>query len=98
MQKRISVIIVLGVLLTFSGCAYLNIKAPRDIDLDKTVLGDKVGESSCYSILWLFAWGDAGVAKAAENGGITVLNHMDVQIMNVLFGLYLKKTTIVYGE
>ena len=91
-------VILLAILIAFPGCAYVNVKSPYDTDLNQTVLGDKVGRSSCQSILWLIAWGDAGAGKAAEDGGITVLNHMDVQIVSVLFGLYVKKTTIVYGK
>jgi len=98
MGKRILIVILLAMMIAHLGCAYVNVKTPYDMDLDQTVLGDKMGRSSCYSVLWLIAWGDAGTGKAAENGGITVLNHMDVELMSVLFGLYVKKTTIVYGE
>jgi hypothetical protein len=44
------------------------------------------------------AWGDAGTAKAAENGGLTTINHMDMQIFSILFGLYTRQKTIVYGD
>ena len=98
MKRYLSWVVLFSVLILFSGCAYLNVKLPYDTDLDKTVLGEKVGEASCYSILWLIAWGDAGTAAAARNGGITVLNHMDMEVVNILFGIYTKETTIVYGE
>ena len=98
MKRNLSWVILFSVLIIFSGCAYLNVKLPYDTDLDQTVLGEKVGEASCYSILWLIAWGDAGTAAAARNGGITVLNHMDMEVVNILFGIYTKETTIVYGE
>ena len=98
MKKGISLFVLLGVLFAFSGCAYMNITTPYDTDLEKTVLGEKVGKSSSHSVLWLFAWGDAGTAAAAKDGNITVINHMDVQIINILFGLYSKKITILYGD
>ncbi len=98
MKKRISLIVLLVILFAFSGCAYMNVKTPYDTDLDKTVLGEKVGESSCQSVLWLVAWGDAGTAAAARNGNITVINHMDNQALSILFGLYSRSTTIVYGD
>ena len=98
MKKHVRWVVLLSVLIIFSGCAYLNVKLPYDTDLDKTVLGEKVGVASCHSILWLIAWGDAGTAAAARNGGITVLNHMDMKVVNILFGIYTKETTIVYGE
>jgi hypothetical protein len=50
------------------------------------------------SVLWLIAWGDAGTAAAAKQGGLTTVNHMDRETLFVLFGLYSKSTTIVYGE
>jgi len=81
-----------------SGCVYSDIRFPLDEDLWKTELGSKVGTSSNRSVLWLFAWGDAGVKKAAENGGITVINHMDMGIESYLFGAYIRRDTIVYGD
>ncbi len=98
MSKSISMVVLLAVLLGFSGCAYVNVKTPYDTDLSQTALGDKEGESSCYSILWLVSWGDAGTAAAARNGNITTIYHMDRKALCVLFGLYYKHTTIVYGD
>ncbi|SPD73911.1 conserved exported hypothetical protein [uncultured Desulfobacterium sp.] len=97
-MKKVISIILLIVLFAFSGCAYVNVKTPYDTDLDQTTLGDKVGKASCYSILWLVAWGDAGTAAAAKDGNITVINHMDAQVVSILFGLYCSNTTIVYGN
>jgi hypothetical protein len=77
---------------------YSNIRFPLDEDLWKTELGSKVGVSSNYSVAWLVAWGDAGVAAAAKNGDIKVVNHMDMGIKSYLFGLYVRRDTIVYGD
>lgn len=85
-------------LLALSGCAYIHVTMPLSTDLNQTELGDKRGESSIYSVLWLFAWGDGGAATAAKNGGITVMTHMDREVTSVLFGLYTKTTTLVYGR
>ncbi len=98
MKKRMSLFVLIAILFAFSGCAYMNVKTPFDTDLDKTVLGEKVGESSSHSVLWLVAWGDAGTAAAARNGNITEINHMDSQVICILFGLYSRSTTIVYGD
>ena len=49
---------MLAVALLLSGCAYTHVKAPMDLDLDKTTLGTKTGTASTYSVLWLVAWGD----------------------------------------
>ncbi len=81
-----------------TGCLYVDVKAPYDLDLNQTELGSKIGESHMRSVLWLFAWGDAGTAAAAKEGGLTSVNHMDRKVFSVLFGLYSKTTTIVYGN
>lgn len=98
MKSRFVLPLILALAMFFSGCAYVNIKTPLDTDLDKTVLGEKVGTASMQSVLWVAAWGDAGTKAAAENGEITVINHVDQQTYSILFGLYTKVTTIVYGD
>jgi hypothetical protein len=95
MKRLLCMLVLLG---TLSGCVYSNIRFPLDEDLWKTELGSKVGTASNYSVLWLVAWGDAGVKKAAENGGITVINHMDMGIESYFFGFYVRRDTIVYGD
>ena len=60
--------------------------------------GSKEGRASNLSILWLFAWGDAGTKAAADNGDISVIKHADQEFMAVLFGLYFRVTTVVYGD
>ena len=95
-MKKLWMCVLLGTLLT--GCVYSNIRIPLDEDLWKTELGSKVGTASNYSILWLVAWGDAGVKQAAENGGITTINHMDMGVESYLFGAYIRRDTIVYGD
>jgi len=95
--KFIPIICLLTVLL-FSGCAYVNIQTPFDTDLDKTDLGTKKGTSDAYCVLWLFAWGDASYAKAAENGKIQVMKHADQKIHQIFFGCYTHWTVIVYGD
>ncbi len=86
------------VLLFLTGCVYTHVTMPYSIELNKTELGHKRGEASMYSLLWLVAWGDAGAASAAKAGDITVLTHMDREIESVLFGIYSRNTTIVYGD
>lgn len=98
-MKLISVLavaVVAAFLLT--GCLYSNVKTFLDTDLNKTVLGQKEGKASAYSVLWLFAWGDMSVAAAARNGGITTVNHMDAEMFQILFGLYTKQSVVVYGD
>jgi hypothetical protein len=80
------------------GCVYANFKTPLDTDLQETKLGAKSGESSFQSFLWLVAVGDAGSKAAADDGNITVLRAADREVLSILFGLYYKQTTIVYGD
>jgi len=84
--------------LTMSGCVYTNIKQPLDTDVATTTLGAKVGTAQSESVLWMVAWGDGGTAAAAKNGGIRTINHMDQEVFLILFGLYTRTTTIVYGD
>ena len=81
-----------------SGCAYVNVKLPLDVDLDQTTLGEKMGVAEARSVLWLVAWGDASYAAAAANGGITTMRHADRELFNVLFGLYSRYRVVVYGD
>lgn len=92
----IMTLVLIAIMLT--GCLYSNITLPYGTELNRTELGHKKGTSSMYSVLWLFAWGDAGAAAAAKNGGITMLTHMDREMYSVLFGIYSRHTTIVYGD
>lgn len=97
-MKKTLIFLISIIILASSGCAYVNVKAPLDTDLNATSFGTKTGSASTHSVLWLVAWGDAGTKAAADNGGLTVVNHMDIQIQSYLFGLYSKKTVIVYGD
>jgi hypothetical protein len=95
---RTAIFIILVVGLAFYGCAYVNVKTPYDKDLDRTELGSKEGIAEAYSLLWLFAWGDASYARAAENGDITILRSADQEIFQILFGLYTRWRVVVYGD
>jgi hypothetical protein len=81
-----------------AGCAYMNVRTPMDTNFDRTELGAKEGRSSIYTALWLVSWGDGGTKAAAQQGGIKVIQHADVEMYSVLFGLYSRVSTIVYGD
>jgi len=57
----------------------------------------KVGKASCQSVLGIAAWGDAGIAAAAQNGKISKIHHIDQKYENYL-GIYQRYTILVYGE
>jgi len=98
MRLATTFVAALAAALLLSSCLYMNVKVPYDTDLNKTVLGQKTGKASAQSVLWLVAWGDAGTAAAAKEGNIATVNHMDREVFSVLFGLYSKTTTVVYGD
>lgn len=99
MRKSNSIgLLAILIAITLQGCVYTNITTPLDVNLDRTELGSKVGESSWQSVLWLVAWGDAGTQAAAENGQITTVNHADTRQFMVFLGVYRKVTTVVYGD
>lgn len=57
----------------------------------------KKGESFSQNYLFLIEKGDAGIRRAALNGGITKIHFIDVHEKNI-FIFYKEVTTIVYGE
>ncbi|MFC1591470.1 TRL-like family protein [Thermodesulfobacteriota bacterium] len=92
------VVFLMAGMLLLSGCAYTKTQMPLDKDFEDTRLGDKQGRASAKMVLFLVAWGDSGTRAAALDGGITVIKHADREIFSVLFGLYTRITTVVYGE
>jgi hypothetical protein len=98
MKKTALLMVILAFTIVINGCLYANVKTPLDLDADKTDIGNKVGTSTIQSVLWLVAWGDGSTEAAAKNGNISVIHHMDQEVFSILFGLYSKSTTIVYGE
>ena len=99
MRKTRWLLLALAALwLSSSGCAYMHVQAPLDTNFDATQLGSKEGRSHSYSVLWLVAWGDAGSKAAARQGGITTIRQADTEMKSVLFGLYTRMTTVVYGD
>ena len=98
MKTSAIVVLLICIMLMCSGCLFSSIRTPYDTNLDETQLGDKVGRASMHSILWLVAWGDASTAAAAMQGSLETINHMDMEFFNILFGVYTRQTTIVYGD
>ena len=98
MKQITQTLFAAALIFSLSSCLYLDTKVPLDTDVSTTRLGSKEGVSSSHSILWLVAWGDGGTEAAAKNGNVTVINHMDRKSFMVLFGLYSRLDTIVYGD
>ena len=88
-----------AMLICFStGCAYIHVQWPLGTNFDNTQLGSKEGRSNSYSVLWLLAWGDAGTKAAATQGNIKIIRYADTEVKSVVFGLYSRITTVVYGD
>ena len=62
-----------------TGFVYTNIKAPIDIDAASTPMPMKSGSSGSMSILGLVALGDASIRSAANEGGISTVEHVDYE-------------------
>jgi TRL (tRNA-associated locus)-like protein len=77
------------------GMLYTNISAP--VGTEGGEMPQTSGEASSECILGLFAWGDAGVKAAADNGGLTSVDHVDYKFWHVM-GVYSKFTTVAYGK
>lgn len=91
----------LGLILS-TGCAaiYNDIKAPMpELSVNTSAAGmTKVGRSECTSYVWVVALGDCSVAAAMKSGGVSRVHHVDSEVFAVVFGVYRKITTVVYGE
>lgn len=99
---------VVALLVIFSGCymapvmppqgiIFTDIEAPLDADAEATPVGMKQGRAASYSILWLFAFGDASTAAAAQQGNLNRVHHLDYEYVNFL-GIYQHFVTIAHGE
>lgn len=78
-----------------TGVLYSDVTYP--VNATSNDQGPKTGEASASSILGIFATGDASIAAAARNGGITKVKTVDVNATSFL-GFYAKYTVIVTGE
>ena len=97
-EPVVALLTALIIAVISSGCIYSRVQMPLDKNFDNTELGSREGRSTCRSLFYLFAWGDAGVKKAAEDGNISVIKHADRETLVLLFGLYTQMTTVLYGD
>jgi len=106
MRTLLLVGVALASVALVAGCgvmAMAPVVAPITIDLkgpvqvaDNQVKATKTGVSEAMGVI-LVAVGDASIQKAAQNGGITRIHHVDSETLNVL-GIYARYRTVVYGE
>jgi hypothetical protein len=96
------------VIVYMTGCAAIGpvaggVNGPLFTQTDAAVAvgtassSEKVGTAESTEIIGI-ATGDSSISKAMANGGITKIHHVDCKVFNVLWGVYAKYTTVVYGE
>ena len=90
--------LLVSLTLLSTGCLYTDIQMPMDKNFDKTELGVKEGESESHTVLYLVSWGDSGTKAASQDGDVKVIRHADRKVFSILFGLYTRLTTVVYGD
>lgn len=61
------------------------------------LLGQKVGEGYCESIVSVVARGDCSIETIAKQAKITRVTHVDYKVENIL-SVYTKVTVFVYGN
>ena len=78
------------------GVVYNNFRAPIDV---RDNAGDcsKRGVASMVNVLNILSFGDAGVAAAKEQAGVTKVTNVDMNFQSLL-GIFGKTTTVVCGE
>lgn len=83
--------------LTMSSCATISTDAAL---AEKAPIGQKVGEAQ--SLYFLGLWSSQGeqnnLKKAAQNGSVNKVTQVEYITQSVFFGLFVKRTTRVYGE
>jgi hypothetical protein len=105
-MRVLAFVLVAVLVVALTGCSAMvssptvafitaNVKGPVAVG-DPQVNSTKVGTAEANAIL-IIAYGDASIATAARNGGITHIHHVDSQSLGVL-GIFAAYQTIVYGD
>jgi len=85
------------------GWVFSEYYAPLSCDFNKTPVCSKSGSTTSnyvclpWPIILDFAWENAAIAKAAGNGGVSVVEYADYRYFNVL-GIYQEFTVTAYGK
>lgn len=106
-MKKMAIVALLGCAVMFSGCGVFpktnGINAALTLDqvssaeyVDNAVKPLKKGEATVRGIV-LFTNGDASIAQAMKNGGISKIHHVDYKVKNIFY-VYAEQTVVVWGE
>lgn len=83
--------------LPYYGTLFNDTTMPVDITFEPNAIGPARGTSAATSVLWLFSYGDCSVQSAARDGNLAIVNHVDADVTNILFGLYTRYETVAWG-
>jgi hypothetical protein len=110
MKKAMCFAALIAVAVGFSGCLgsapvwapktpiYAKWKAPLTTNGDIKDFGSKVGKATNKTYVGLVSVGDISIKRAARNGGIKTVKHVDYSYENCGLFLYQETTIIVYGD
>lgn len=102
--------VIFCMLCVCSGCAvdgrlYTNKTIPYSTDFDRTSVGLKKCTIDDFKVKEPFSglgvsaeWMNDSVLQKAKESGITTIHFADLKVLSVWFGIYTKKTLVVYGE
>ncbi|HNT36759.1 MAG TPA: TRL domain-containing protein [bacterium] len=85
------------------GVLFSRTRAPLSVDFSETPICEKKGSASTlyvHDILLTglsFAWDDAGIAKAAANGGLREVEYADYEMLTIL-GVFGRFTVHAHGR
>jgi hypothetical protein len=106
-MKNLFLCLALGLGLFLNGCSstgpiqggiFSSVSGPVAVTPYPVTATAKVGTGSTACVLGLFSFGDASIHSACAQAGITKIEHVDYQSMNILFGLFSSYKVLVYGE
>lgn len=103
MKKIVTLSTIIGATALLASCAsnaptgmlYTGDTLPVTATMGAT--GMKTGQACATSILALVATGDASIATAKANGGISTVSSVDWNVSNIL-GIYGEYCTVVHGN
>lgn len=109
MNRRL--LLLLSSALLLSGCAvgtgviYTKVTEPLDINMNNTPFGSKYGESDITKVVEPFTGAQMAVeiysnaiGDAARRADLKVIYYADLRREEILFGIFQKRTVLVYGE
>ena len=104
-MKTLAIVMMLLAGLVLSGCSlvqspvcgllFTQTKGPVS-GVDNSVNPTRTGVAECTGVLG-FAFNDASISKAMDQGDIDKIHHIDHESLSVL-GIYTNYKIIVYGE